>query len=184
MPGEDERLNGNHAPPAADTDEGIDRKQPDTPHIDPDQVARLHERMAQQQRPEQPAAEEEPLPGLTETEMVQSEQAAREEAGPAPTARQQGEAILDAQVHPMMLVMVAGMAATTNLGPDVLFRSIMRVSARLAASMIAGDLVPVMKVRKSIKDALDDTLKGLPVKTPSITGKVPPHPGQGGILRN
>ena len=135
--------------------------------------------------------ETEELPGLTEAEMVKIEQGAKEavadlmksaEAGPSgvtgmPTVGQ-AEQMFDAMVMQIVGTMIRGLMVSTNVPPDVLWRSIMRVEARLIAESLAGDLGPVLGARGAIKAALTDTLKTLPVKPAG-----PPQPGFPGLRR-
>lgn len=139
---------------------------------------------------------EEDLPGLSEVEMAKIAEAAETSAkeltadevvvmqramAPAgatamPTVSQ-AEAIFDAQIAQIIGVVIRGLMVSTNVPPDVLWRSVMRVEARLIGDSLAGDLGPVFGARNAIKAALADTLKALPVKpAPPMLGQpMPPH---------
>jgi hypothetical protein len=118
------------------------------------------------------AQAEEKLPGLSAEELAATE--------PKPDlagAIQRAENLLDAQVKQIMGVTIRGLLVSSpGVPPDALLRSVARTTAQLMGDAITGDLVPVMKVRETIRDAFAQSLKKAPIRTPMQQGPSSPVP--------
>ena len=122
---------------------------------------------------------------MDQVDMQNAEQMAREEqaalavagaeAKPVFTpgsAAQKAEAVLDAYLSQVVGTMLRGiLVSTSGFAPDVLVRSVGRVSGRLCASSLQADLVTTMNFRKALKDAFADGVAQAPPPNSGLVGQ-------------
>ena len=118
------------------------------------------------------------LPGLTNDHMAASEQAAKVAAGEVTDDLAQAEVVFDREIKKILGVTLRGLMVSTNVAPDVLWRSIMRVNAQLIAESMAGELASVFRVRDTIRQAFLKALKGQPVKPAAPHATMPSGPSE------
>lgn len=86
-------------------------------------------------------------------------------AHPDATAVQKAEALLDAQTRQIVGVMIRGiLVSCPGITPDVICRSIARVTGSLLADAVRADLSLMLRHRSGIKDAFDAGVKSTKVE--------------------
>lgn len=72
---------------------------------------------------------------------------------------------LDQMCMAALGVVIRGLVVTASGAPiDRLLASIARTTGRLCADSVAGDLQPVLRIRKATKDAFDEGVNATPLK--------------------